>query len=277
MENIRRFLKMIFVPVTIMMVPHSRVKPFGFRVPVVGVFLSVFLFLVGMSYVFAVSIRTVEYHNMKAKLQEVDSHYQEIRVTLDSLRFFEGEFRKLFELKSKKEVLKAADFRDSGSIDMELLKERISQAMESAADIRKYIMRQKDIYLATPSGWPVEGSVSSAYGLREHPKNGGIRFHSGVDLSIPVGTGVTATADGIVSFSGWTAGSGNTIVIEHGYGFSTAFGHNSKNLVKVGQRVKRGEKIAVSGSTGVSTGPHVHYEIWKNGHHVDPAKFEGRG
>lgn len=277
MDRIRRFLKIIFVPVTIMLVPHSRQKPFGFRVPVVGVFLSVFLFLVGMSYVFTVSIRTIEYHNMKAKLQEVDTHYREIQATVDSLRYFEGEFRKLFELKSKKEVLKAADFTDSGSIDMESLKDRIGQAVESAADIRQYIMRQKDLYLATPAGWPVEGRISSGYGFREHPMNGGTRFHSGVDLSIPMGSPVRATADGIVSFSAWTAGSGNTIVMEHGHGFSTAFGHNTKNLVKVGQRVKRGEEIAVSGSTGISTGPHVHYEIWKNGHHVNPTKYGGRG
>jgi murein DD-endopeptidase MepM/ murein hydrolase activator NlpD len=230
-----------------------------------------------MGYVCTLSIRTIEYYTMKERLRVVTLHYQEIRSTMDSLKLVEGEFRKLFELKTKKEVLEAADFRDTGSLDMELLKERINQAMESASDIRKYIMRQKDIYLATPAGWPVDGDVSSGYGFREHPKIGGTRFHSGVDLSVPTGSGVKATADGIVSFSGWTIGSGNTIVIEHGHGFSTAFGHNGKNLVKVGQRVKRGEEIAVSGSTGVSTGPHVHYEIWKNGRHVDPARYRGRG
>ncbi len=102
-------------------------------------------------------------------------------------------------------------------------------------------------------------------------------FHTGTDISVPHGTHVKATADGIVSFSGWTAGSGNTVVVEHGYGFSTAYAHNQRNLVKVGQRVKRRDAIAVSGSTGVSTGPHVHYEIWKNGHHVDPAAYLARG
>ncbi len=102
-------------------------------------------------------------------------------------------------------------------------------------------------------------------------------FHSGLDISVPHGTHVKATADGIVSFSGWTAGSGHTVVIEHGHGFSTAYAHNKQNLVKVGQRVKRREAIAVSGSTGVSTGPHVHYEIWKNGHHVNPAAYLERG
>ncbi len=277
MERFRRFMKWIFVPITIMMVPHSNGKSFGFRVPVVGVFLSVLMFLVGTSYVCAVSIRTIEYHNMKARLQEADTHYQEIRATLDSLKYFEGEFRKLFELKTKKDVLKAANFTDSGSIDMKSLKEQIDRAMESASDIKGYIMKQKDLYLATPAGWPVNGHISSGYGFREHPLGGDTRFHSGIDLSVPVGSPVRATADGIVSFSGWAAGSGNTIVIEHGHGFSTAFGHNSRNLVKVGRHVKRGEEIAVSGSTGISTGPHLHYEIWKNGQHVDPSKYGGRG
>ncbi len=86
-----------------------------------------------------------------------------------------------------------------------------------------------------------------------------------------------ATADGIVSYAGWSAGSGNTVVIEHGHGFSTAFAHNRQNLVRVGQKVRRGDAIALSGSTGLSTGPHVHYEIWKNGRHVNPNAYFARG
>jgi murein DD-endopeptidase MepM/ murein hydrolase activator NlpD len=79
-----------------------------------------------------------------------------------------------------------------------------------------------------------------------------------------------------VSFAGWTEHSGIVVVVEHGRGFSTAYAHNQKALAKVGQRVVRGETIALSGSTGVSTGPHVHYEIWKNGHHTNPAGYLAR-
>jgi murein DD-endopeptidase MepM/ murein hydrolase activator NlpD len=160
---------------------------------------------------------------------------------------------------------------------MDALNRQIHEAMASATDIRKYIEGQKDLYLATPAGWPVEGSISSGYGHREHPLSGKPSFHSGLDISVPQGTQVKATADGIVSFSGWTPGGGNTIVIEHGYGISTAYAHNQRILVQVGQRVKRREAIAVSGSTGASTGPHLHYEIWKNGRHVDPAAYLSRG
>jgi murein DD-endopeptidase MepM/ murein hydrolase activator NlpD len=97
-----------------------------------------------------------------------------------------------------------------------------------------------------------------------------------VDISVPVDTGVRATADGIVSFAGWTEGSGIVVVVEHGHGFSTAYAHNRKSLVRVGDRLRRGDVVAMSGSTGVSTGPHVHYEIWKNGRHVDPVAFQAR-
>ncbi len=277
MQFLLRFLKSIFIPVTIMLVPHSRCKPFGFRVPVAGVFASVLMFLIGITYVFSVSVRTIEYYKMEERLARITSHYEEMKSTMYSLKLAEGEFRKLFGLKSRKDVLEAAEFPDTGSLDMEVLKKRINEAMESATDIRKYLKEQKDIYLATPAAWPVEGPISSGYGYREHPKSGQPNFHSGVDISVPQGTHVRATADGIVSFSGWTAGSGNTVIIEQGHGFSTAYAHNKQNLVRVGQRVKRMEAIAISGSTGISTGPHVHYEIWKNGRHVNPATYLPRG
>jgi murein DD-endopeptidase MepM/ murein hydrolase activator NlpD len=102
------------------------------------------------------------------------------------------------------------------------------------------------------------------------------KFHTGVDISVPPGSEVKATANGIVSFAGWTENSGIVVVVEHGHGFSTAYAHNRKALVRVGQRIARGEVIAQSGSTGVSTGPHVHYEIWKNGRPTDPAGFLAR-
>jgi murein DD-endopeptidase MepM/ murein hydrolase activator NlpD len=97
-----------------------------------------------------------------------------------------------------------------------------------------------------------------------------------VDISVPPGSEVKATADGIVSFAGWAENSGIVVVVEHGRGFSTAYAHSQKALVRVGQRVARGETIALSGSTGVSTGPHVHYEIWKNGRHTEPASYLAR-
>ncbi|MFZ6017270.1 MAG: M23 family metallopeptidase [Nitrospirota bacterium] len=91
-----------------------------------------------------------------------------------------------------------------------------------------------------------------------------------MDISTNPGNPVTATADGIVSFSDWNAGNGNLVVIEHGFGYSTFYAHNKMNAVKVSQHVKRGDIIAYVGSAGNSTGPHLHYEVWKNGRPVNP-------
>jgi murein DD-endopeptidase MepM/ murein hydrolase activator NlpD len=273
MDGLRKFLKLIVTPITIMMVPHSRTKTLSIRVPFVGIALSVAMFLVGTAYIGAVSVRTIEYYSMRDRLSYVSTQFLELKTTMYSLKLAENEFRRLFALKSKTEVLEKADFSDTGSLDMEVLRKQISESMESVMDIKKYIAEQKDLYLATPVGFPAPGRISSSYGYREHPKSGEEKFHSGLDISVPLGTQVKATADGIVSFAGWTPGGGNTVVVEHGHGFSTAYAHNRKTIVRIGQRVGRGDAVALSGSTGISTGPHIHYEVWRDGRHVNPNTF----
>jgi murein DD-endopeptidase MepM/ murein hydrolase activator NlpD len=158
-------------------------------------------------------------------------------------------------------------------LDIESLKKQVNETVESVSAIKSFIAEQKDIYLATPIGWPVHGVISSGFGLRVHPISGEVAGHTGVDIRIPTGTAVKATAPGIVSFSNWTNGSGYIVVLEHGHGFSTAYAHNKENYVTVGQKVKKGATIALSGSTGASTGPHVHYEVWKNGKQVNPISY----
>jgi murein DD-endopeptidase MepM/ murein hydrolase activator NlpD len=270
------FLKRILTPVTILLVPHSRTKPVSIRVPVVAVAASVCLFLTGTAFVVSVSVRAVEYRRMQERLSLVSAQFLEMKGTMLALKQAEKDFRKLFSLESKSAVLESADPGDAGSLDMEVLRGQIEAAMQSVSEIRSYIAEQKDIHLATPLGWPVAGTISSPYGYRNHPVREERRFHTGVDLSVPSGTEVKATADGIVSFAGWTENSGIVVVVEHGHGFSTAYAHNRKALARVGQRIARGDVIAMSGSTGLSTGPHVHYEIWRNGRHADPAGFLAR-
>jgi len=272
----RFFLKRLLIPVTILLVPHSRTRPVSIRLPVFAIASSVCLFLLGASVVVAMSIRAVEHQRMKEKLSYLSSQFLEMKDTMHSLRQAERDFRKLFGVKSKTTVLESADLEDAGSLDMEVLREQIEASMRSVTDIRKYIAEQKDLYLATPAGWPVSGSLSSPYGNRRHPVHEENRFHTGVDISVPSGSEVKATADGIVSLAGWTENSGIVVVAEHGYGYRTAYAHNRKALVRVGQRVARGDAIAMSGSTGVSTGPHVHYEIWRNGRPTDPVGFLAR-
>lgn len=273
MYKLRVFLKKIFTPVTVMLVPHARTKPVAIKVPFSIIVLAVFLWCAGSIYVVSIAVNTIEYYNMKNKLSYFMNQFIELKSTISSLQKAEAEFRKLFALKSKKDVLEAVEVTDTGSIDMEVLRKQIEETIETVTEIKKYLNEQRDLYRSTPLGWPVKGVITSGYGKRTHPKFGEVAFHSGIDISVPIGTEVRSTADGIVVFSGWTVGSGYTVIIEHGHGFTTAYAHNKENLVKVGQRVKRGDVIALSGNTGITTGPHLHYEIWKNGAHVNPLPY----
>jgi murein DD-endopeptidase MepM/ murein hydrolase activator NlpD len=112
--------------------------------------------------------------------------------------------------------------------------------------------------------WPVHGVVTSGYGWRWG------RMHEGIDIAVPTGTPVVAAASGTVIVSGWMGGYGNLVVVDHGNGIATAYGHNTSVTVGVGQAVAQGQLIAYAGSTGHSTGPHVHFEVRINGAAVDP-------
>ncbi|HEX6605717.1 MAG TPA: M23 family metallopeptidase [Chloroflexia bacterium] len=125
-----------------------------------------------------------------------------------------------------------------------------------------------------PSGYPYYGLITSPFGWRSSPfVQGKVGFHKGLDIKAPMGTPVHATQTGIVSQAGWSDVYGRMVMIDHGAGWSTLYGHNSKLLVSVGQRVVKGQVIAYSGSTGMSTGPHIHYEVRRNGVPVNPANY----
>jgi len=129
-------------------------------------------------------------------------------------------------------------------------------------------------FAATPSIMPTAGWISSAFAAeRVHPILHLARPHEGIDVSAPMGAEIEAPASGIVTDVKWEEGYGNLLTIDHGYGLVTRFAHCSKIFVVRGQRVKRGQKVALVGSTGLSTGPHLHYEVWVNHHPVDPKKF----
>ena len=127
---------------------------------------------------------------------------------------------------------------------------------------------------ATPSIMPTQGWLSSAFSsMRSHPILHVARPHEGIDVTAPMGTPIEAPAAGVVRDAGWEAGYGNTIVIDHGFGTVTKFAHASKILVREGQRVSRGQRIALVGNTGLATGPHLHYEVHVNGRPVDPLRY----
>jgi murein DD-endopeptidase MepM/ murein hydrolase activator NlpD len=127
---------------------------------------------------------------------------------------------------------------------------------------------------ATPSIMPTAGWLSSAFSrMRSHPILHIARAHEGLDVTAPMGTPIEAPAKGRVIQAGWEPGYGNTVTIDHGYGIVTKFAHASRILARVGARVERGERIALVGNTGLSSGPHLHYEVHVNGRPVDPRRY----
>lgn len=152
--------------------------------------------------------------------------------------------------------------------DIEMSKSHITNIIELLE------LKQKLIH-SIPSRWPVwgyrrVGQCTSKFGYRIDPFTGKKAFHSGVDIAHRNGTPIVATADGVVISSRYWGAYGNVVIIKHKYGFRTVYGHNSRNLVRTGNKVERGDRIAYMGSTGRSTGPHVHYEVRIGGKRIDP-------
>ena len=153
------------------------------------------------------------------------------------------------------------------------VRRQIDLRRESQEEIQGILNDQRSLLAAKPLGWPVKGWLTSSFGMRRDPFNGRRKMHEGLDIAARTGTPVIATADGIVSSVKTQPGYGKVVTIDHGYGYRTIYGHNSKYHVKVGQRVRRGDRIASVGNTGRSTGSHVHYEVRLNGVPVNPHKY----
>lgn len=136
--------------------------------------------------------------------------------------------------------------------------------------VRSGIDRQQALAAATPSIWPVVGYLSSMFGNRPDPFTGGRDFHPGLDISANAGTPIRATADGVVESAGYAGSYGNAVVLRHGFGLSTRYGHMSRVAAVPGLKVRRGDVIGYVGSTGRATSAHLHYEILLNGRTLDP-------
>ena len=141
-------------------------------------------------------------------------------------------------------------------------------------ELQSYRQRMDPHLRNFPTLWPISAEISSGFGWRRNPMGGsGSEFHEGIDLRSPTGTPIRAAGGGTVIFQGWQSGYGNTVIINHGSGITTLYAHNSTNLVYVGQRVERGDIIARVGTTGRTTGAHLHYEVRINDVPVNPRDF----
>jgi murein DD-endopeptidase MepM/ murein hydrolase activator NlpD len=154
-----------------------------------------------------------------------------------------------------------------------LLKRAAGQKQRDLEALLSGMEAQRNLLARTPTILPAEGWISSRFGYRKSPFGGRREFHKGVDIATNKGSPVVATADGLVTFSGAKASYGETVVIDHGHGIVTSYAHLAKTLVNRGDPIKRGDTVGLVGSTGRSTGPHVHYEVRLNGMPVNPQKY----
>jgi murein DD-endopeptidase MepM/ murein hydrolase activator NlpD len=162
---------------------------------------------------------------------------------------------------------------DENRPDAFVLSRRIAEQQNFIDTLKARLLVGQDIIEHLPTLVPCNGSRSSGFGVRFHPIYHTEKMHTGVDLAAPTGTPIYSAGSGTVVFAGWQHGYGNVVEIDHGYGYHTLYGHSSKLLVKVGDKVMRGDRIALVGSTGGSTGPHLHYETIVDSVKINPEPF----
>lgn len=280
---------------TVILIPDSNqhTRRFQLRHGVVATsFVLFFLFLGSLSFFAYSYFNTVLDRKELLRLRVENSRQRQDfkRLALD-LNDVQLEMRSLAETEARVRQLAQLDeiptevpvaiggLPETGTESIDDLQREINKLMvdielrrQSQEDVRNLLNDQVSISRATPKGWPTKGWITSYFGKRKSPFTGRRVMHEGLDIAANLGTPVVATADGVVSRVGYSRSYGKMVVIDHGYGYRTIFGHNSKLLVKAGQRIKRGDRVALVGNTGQSTGPHVHYELRMNGVPIDPRK-----
>lgn len=234
---------------------------------------------------------------LKAQLASLNRRLDQFEFTLKDLSKSDGQLRSAVNLPTVPSdirkvavggVSKSADFGVSSGANKMLSTaaetlDRLGREAElqrkSYADILLKYKNNQQLFAHIPAIDPIRGGIiSDGFGMRFHPILHMRLMHDGIDLVADVGTSVHAAGAGVVSYVGQRGGYGNVVEINHGFGYSTVYGHLKKALVREGQKVKRGQVIALSGDSGLSTGPHLHYEVIRNGVHVNPAAyfFNGR-
>ena len=258
------------------------------------------LILVSIAFRFIPSpeakLANARYQSMKENYDLLNNKVQSLQQEMAALENRDNQvYRSIFEanplpdsaraklIEQKKEVEQVAAMNDE-QLGNELAKTlnnlsaRVAYQFDSYNDIERLIKNQGEKLASIPAIQPVSNRqldrIASGFGYRIDPVYGTPKMHKGLDFTAPQGTPIYATGNGVVRLAGYVDGGfGNHVIINHGYGYETLYGHMVRIKVRTGQRVKRGELIGWVGSTGKSTGPHCHYEVHVNGNEVDPVYF----
>jgi murein DD-endopeptidase MepM/ murein hydrolase activator NlpD len=227
--------------------------------------------------------KTLNYNELRSETEAIKKNYQELEKVAETkerqvaaLSSLAGEVSALYGLKTEPTLMNAA-YTEQSLNQFYALKTSAMSGVTSIAlgfgPKRAATLNDWMRLAAQPSLWPVEGRIVSSFGERIDPFNGEGAFHRGVDISGDPGQNIYAPADGVIEFTGTRSGYGKTVIVAHDNDISTLFGHMSGYAVTAGQRVSRGDVIGYVGSTGRSTGPHVHYEVHIRNAPVNPYKY----
>ena len=248
----------------------SYLKAFGIFALAFVVF-SIFSYIANLKFISEMQEIKAEKYRLAQEIKTVASKKQQIekeRHLLNSkLKSLESKLLLVEDYLSKRGVIKGSLPMGGGSTNKVSYDPSYLQFLEERTDYLHTSIRN------IPLGYPVYGRITSHIGWRKNPFGGGYEFHSGIDIYAPHGSKVRATADGVVEFAGWYGDYGKTVIIRHPSGYLTLYGHPSEIDVKEGQKVKAGDVVGRVGSTGRSTGPHLHYEVIKDNKPIDPSKF----
>lgn len=293
---------------TLMLVPHNGQEIRRICIPIIAVKYTVsilclcILLMVGIFINYRHTVNTADTqidelenfrqkNNAQAKqIEELAKTTTSLQVDMERLDALDAEIRRILNNEDTTSTSRAGLVRLAGNnkgqggpqVQSEInninkldndLQRAVKVREQSLLALKQELLAKRAKLEATPSIWPTNGEVTSRFGWRDSPWGSGSDWHPGIDIANSIGTPIVATADGEVVESGWVGGYGNMVQINHVNGIMTIYGHNSQNLVQVGQVVRKGETIAYLGSTGNSTGPHVHYEVRVNGTVVNPASF----
>lgn len=292
---------------TIMLIPHNSIKPLRISFSASLLLLIIFLWTgatLSAGYLYSQHIdywRMKTDHNiMKLKVTFFAKEIQKSQEMLEQVKENDHQLRSLLGMKSKKAIIEnegrggpsQSDTRDLQLLLTEqthemseediarrtaALQDETRKRIESFKEICSTIDTERSIFHCTPNIWPAQGRITSCFGYRIHPIYETNEFHSGLDIANNRGTPVCATADGTIKLAEWTSGYGRLVVIDHGYGYCTLYGHTDKIVVSKGQKIRRGHVIAYMGNTGTSTGNHLHYEVQYKGSPVNPSHYLKRG